>query len=74
MHSNKDGSDLDAFLSDSCIAISLLLQHGERMETLARAFGENRLEGAETGPPSSALGSIARAGAALDRKALEVVP
>lgn len=73
MRSVKEGTDLSAFLSDSCIAISLLLQHGESMESLAKAFGENRLEGEIEGPASSALGTIAREGARLDRKALEVV-
>lgn len=73
MRAAKEGSDLDAFLSDSCIAISLLLQHGETLEAPSKAFGENRVEGAESDPPSSALGSIVRAGALLDRRALEVI-
>lgn len=64
--SPKSGSDSQATVNDACIAISLLLQHGMTMEQLAAAFGENRNEGEKSGPPSSVLGAIARAGAAID--------
>ena len=66
MRSAKDGTDFSALMVDACIAVSMLLQHGETMQTLAQAFGENRAEGESVGPPQSALGAIARAGAAID--------
>lgn len=62
----KTGTDMQAFINDACIAVSLLLQHGMTMAELAAAFGENRNEGEKSGPPSSVLGAIARAGAAID--------
>jgi hypothetical protein len=62
----RTGSDSQAQLADSCIAISLLLQHGLTMKQIAEAFGESRSEGMASGPPSSILGCIARAGVALE--------
>lgn len=62
----KSGTDTQAFINDSCVAISLLLQHGMTMADLAQAFGENRNEGEASGPPASPLGAVARAGAAID--------
>lgn len=64
----KVGSDLQAIVNDSCIAISLLLQHGMTFRQLAASFGEDRVEGAVDGPPSSWLGAIARRGAELERE------
>lgn len=58
----KTGSDLKALVDDACIALSLALQLGARITDLAKAFGENRQEGAPVGPPASPLGAIARAG------------
>jgi len=68
MRATKEGNDLSSLLTDGCIAVSLLLQHGMTLEGLSKAFGEDRQEGQAIGPPSSALGAIARAGAALDNK------
>lgn len=70
----KSGTDMAAILSDSCIAISLLLQHGMSISEIAHAFGEDRPEGAAHGPPSSVLGSIARAGVALERSLALIEP
>jgi hypothetical protein len=71
MRSTKEGNDFSALMVDACIAASMLLQHGESMETLAEAFGENRAEGEKTGTPQSALGAIVRAGADIDRRAAQ---
>lgn len=60
--------DMQAFINDSCIAMSLLLQHGMTMIQLAEAFGEDRPEGMRSGPPSSPLGAIARTGALIERE------
>ncbi len=62
----RTGSDQQAQLSDACIAISLLLQHGVTVEQLAAAFGEVRNEGEETGHPASVLGAIVRAARELE--------
>ena len=64
----KQGSDIDALLTDACIAVSLLLRHGASLSSLAEAFGENRGFDNLPGPPSSVLGAIARAGAALEKE------
>jgi hypothetical protein len=69
--SPKVGSDMQAFINDSCIAISLLLQHGMTMSELASAFGENRPEGSSSGPPSSPLGSIAKKAVEIERGLLD---
>lgn len=66
-NSLKSGTDLNGLINDSCIAISLLLQHGMSMAGLSEAFGENRSEGQEHGPPSSPLGAIVKAGAAIEQ-------
>ena len=68
LRQNKTGSDIDSMMSDACIAISLLLQHGMDIHGLVAAFGENRDEGANEGPPASPLGAIARAGAEIETK------
>lgn len=73
-HAAKTGSDLAAILSDSCIALSLLLQRGYSLDDLAHSFGENRAEGEMHGLPSSLLGSIVRSGIALERSILNIVP
>lgn len=65
-NSLKSGTDLNGLINDACIAISLLLQHGMGMAQLAEAFGENRAEGQEHGPPSSPLGAIVKAGAGIE--------
>lgn len=65
----KSGSLFRALIEDGCIAISLLLQHGLSMGSVAAKLGENHPEGASTGPPSSPLGAIARAGAEIDQRA-----
>lgn len=66
MRSTKEGNDISDLLRDGCILFSILLQHGETADAIASAMGENRGEGQIIGPPSSALGSIARAAAELD--------
>ena len=63
---NKTGSQFRAMMEDGCKAISRLLQYGDTMAQLAGYFGEDRPEGAQSGPPSSHFGAIARAGAELD--------
>lgn len=66
----KTGSDEQAFINDSCIAISLLLQHGVHAAALARAFGEDRpmSQPNDQGPPSSPLGAIAREAVRLEKE------
>jgi hypothetical protein len=59
-------SDLQDILNDACIATSIALQHGARIADLAKSFGETREEGADSGPSSSPIGAIARAGAVLE--------
>lgn len=68
MRSTKEGNDLSDLLRDGCILFSLLLQHGETAEVISAAMGENRLEGQASGPEASAMGSIARAAAELDKQ------
>jgi hypothetical protein len=69
-NSPKSGTDMQAFISDACIAVSLLLQHGMPITLVAAAFGEDRPEGADAGPPSSPLGAIARVGVTIERDAI----
>lgn len=64
----KVGTDVAANATDSCIAISMLLQLGMTFAKLAASFGEDRPEGASSGPPSSWLGAIARQGAELEKE------
>jgi hypothetical protein len=66
----KFGSDIQALLTDACIAISKLVEQGVPFAAIAQAFGEDRLPGAESGPPSSVLGAIARKGAELEEEVL----
>ena len=65
VESTPNGTELHAIASDACIAISKLLRRGETLPELAASLGENRPEGALTGPPSSLLGAIVRAGLPL---------
>lgn len=69
MRSTKEGNDFSALMVDACVCLSMLLQHGLTMADLVKAFGEDRADGAESGPPQSAQGAIARVGAELDRVA-----
>ena len=62
----KDGTDLQALVHDACIATSHALQRGARIADMAKSFGENRPESADSGPPASPLGALARMGAALE--------
>ncbi len=55
------GSDIQALLTDGCILISLNLQSGADLERLSKSLGEDRPEGAKTGPPSSLLGAVVQA-------------
>lgn len=59
------GSDFAHLASDACIAVSKLIEKGATFEDLARMFGEDRLPGADRGPPASVLGTIAAVGAGL---------
>ena len=67
-NSPKEGSDIQGLINDACIAISVLLQHGETAAGLANMFGENRAEGSPSGPPSSPIGTIARIAAGIDKE------
>lgn len=53
---------LTPLLNDICILISRLLQHGDTIESVAAAMGENRREGDTFGHPSSFIGAIVRQG------------
>jgi hypothetical protein len=64
----KHGSDMAALITDACISISKRAEAGEPFAAIAASFGEDRPPGASCGPPSSLLGAIARAGAALDEE------
>ena len=66
------GSDFTAMTTDACIAISRLLQRDDTFEAMAESFGEDRDEGKSQGPAASILGTIARAGRALERERLQV--
>lgn len=59
------GSDFAHLASDACIAVSKLIEKGATFAELAGCFGENRLPGAERGPPASVLGMIVAIGAGL---------
>lgn len=59
------GSDFANLASDACIAVSKLIEKGATFEELSRMFGEDRLPGADRGPPASILGTIAAVGAGL---------
>jgi hypothetical protein len=48
---NKDGSDMQGLVHDACIAASLALQHGARIQELAKSFGELREEDQKHGRP-----------------------
>jgi len=61
----KEGSDFQHLLSDSCIAVSKLIEAGFSFAELTFVFGENRAPGAVRGPASSFLGAICVAGAKL---------
>lgn len=63
----KNGSDQQRALSDACIMMSLLLQHGMTMAQIRDSLGEIRNEGEETGAPASIFGVIARAGVELEK-------
>lgn len=54
------GSDIHALLTDACIIISIALQNNIEAEVIAKSLGENRSEGAASGPPASLIGAIAR--------------
>lgn len=57
MRATKEGNDFSILLQDACIAISLLLQHGETAADLVRAFSD-------LGP----IAAIVRAAAELDER------
>lgn len=57
MRATKEGNDFSTLLQDACIAISLLLQHGETAADLVKAFSD-----------ISPMSAIARAAADLDEK------
>ena len=57
MRATKEGNDFSILVQDSCIAISLLLQHGERAADLVKSFSD-----------ISPLSAIVRAAAELDER------
>ncbi len=62
----KKESDVVALANDASILMSRCLQHGDSLEELSAALGENRVEGQPPpGLPSSIIGAIARAGLAV---------
>lgn len=63
----RAGTDVCALANDACIMMSLLLQHGVTIAHVADACGENRPEGATSGPPASLLGAIAREGVLIEK-------
>lgn len=52
-HGIKTGSSLDALLTDACVLLSLLFQHGVEPQDLAHSMG--RLGNAE---PASVIGAV----------------
>jgi len=64
--SGKTGVELTALVTDACILVSLLLQHGVSAENIAASMGENRAEGDADGPAASIIGQIVREAAALE--------
>ena len=60
-------SDICSLANDGCIMMSLLLQHGVDIMSVANACGENRMEKESSGPPASLLGAIAREGAFVEK-------
>lgn len=77
MRSTKEGNDFSSLMIDACVALSMLLQHGETMASLLKSFAQYTVveNGVDVPLPTSALGAIARAGADLDDLAqLEMEP
>ena len=70
----KSGSEFQALIQDGCTLMSILAQHGMSFSEIASRLGENRGEGEKSGPPSSVLGTIARAGAELDLEVFVAEP
>lgn len=58
----RSGTDVCALANDACIMMSLLLQHGVDISTIADACGQER-----EGQPSSLLGAIAREGVIIQK-------
>ena len=54
------GSDIEAFLTDGSILISLCLQAGVDLQYIANTLGDRRLTSDIQGPPTSPFGSIVR--------------
>lgn len=61
-------SDLVALANDACVMFSMLMQHGEELANVADAVGEDRPEGAASGPPSSLIGAIVRRALEIERE------
>lgn len=61
----KTGTDLQTLLHQSCMVISLALQHGASTAELARILGED-----DQSPPRSIIGAMIRTGVMLDQEAL----
>ena len=57
MRATKEGNDFSILLQDACIAISLLLQHGESPADLVKSFSD-----------TSPMSAIVRAAADLDER------
>jgi len=56
----RAAGDVIALANDARILFSRLLQHGDDLLSIAKSLGEDRVEGAASGPPSSLVGAIAR--------------
>ena len=55
---HKIGSAMQALLEDSCVAVSIALQHGITPTELARSMGRTPVSDVET-RPASIIGAIA---------------
>lgn len=62
----SEGTDMQSLVHDACVAASLALQHGARVQNLAHSFSELREEGQAAGRPASVMGAIARLGVAVE--------
>lgn len=62
-------TDFCALVNDACIMMSWLLQLGVSLDAIVDMTGEDRSEGARSGPPSSIIGAIARCARDLSREA-----
>lgn len=65
------GSDIEAMMTDACILMSLCLQAGVSLAEIVEKLGDRRRHHEDQpGPPTSVIGSIARAAKAIDDEVL----